>query len=122
MRVKINGRTDIHTFSLYDEALGYDLIFEFLETNCTFVAEKFIYHEAEDIYICEADDFDKWQLLIDEQQQLSKRINQLKLEYGEEDVEAAVNRAIFHSIEDEAKAINYELDRAFGESTIDDEE
>lgn len=31
------------------------------------------------------------------------------------EVDEVINRAIFHSIEDEADAINYELDRAFDE-------
>ena len=118
MKVQVYGSTDLFTFSLYDKALGYDRIFEFLETNCEFVADKFIYLEAEDIYQCEQEVFDKWQFIIESQQILSDRINQLKVEHGELTVDEVINRAIFHSIEDEADAINYELDRAFDDDDI----
>lgn len=115
MKVRVNGTTDIYNFSLYDEALGYDKIFEFLETNCQFVAEKFIYLEQEDIYVCQPEIFEKWQHIIDSQAALSLRINNLKIEHGELEVDDVINRAVFHNIEDEADAINYELDRVFGD-------
>lgn len=116
MKVRVYGSTDIYTFSLYDKALGYDKIFEFLETNCDFVAEKFIYHEDDGLYECEQQVFDKWQYIIDSQQLLSSRINNLKIEHGDIIVDEVINRAIFHCIEDEVDAINYELDRVFNET------
>jgi hypothetical protein len=116
MKVRVNDSTDIHTFSLYDEALGEDLIFEFLETHCAFVAEKFVYLEDEDLYACELDIFNKWKNLIDKHKELSARINSLKLEHGERLVDEVISKALFHDVEDEADAINYELDRAFSPS------
>lgn len=113
MKVRVNDSKEVYTFSLYDEALGDDLIFEFLETHCAFVAEKFVYLEDEDVYSCESDVFDKWKHIIDTQKELSARINDLKLDHGELLVDEVINRAFFHGVEDEADAINYVLDRAF---------
>lgn len=112
MRVRVNGSTDIFVFSLYDELLGEELIFEFLETHCAFVAEQFIYIEEEDLYACEEETFDKWQSIIEQQSELSRRIKNLKVEHGDLFIGEIINKAFFHSIEDEAEAINYELDRA----------
>lgn len=115
MKVRVNDSTDIFVFSLPDEVSGEDLIFDFLETHCAFVAEQFIYLEDENVYLCEPEVFDKWQYIIEQQNALSTRINDLKLEHGELFVNEVVNRALFRSVEDEADAINYELDRVFSD-------
>ncbi len=115
MRVRVNNSTDVFDFSLYNEASGEDLIFEFLETHCAFVAEQFVYLEDENLYVCEPEMFDRWKKVIDQQSELSVRINNLILEHGELYVKEIINKAFFHDIVDEADAINYELDKAFSE-------
>ena len=115
MQVRVSNSTDIFVFSLYDKTSGEELIFDFLETHCAFVAEKFIYLEDENIYVCEPEVLDKWKYIIDQQNALSERISSLRIEHGELFVNEIINKAFFRCIEEEADAINYELDRAFSD-------
>jgi len=113
MKVRVRGTNEVVEFSLYNNEIGENIIFDFMESNSAFLTGEFIYNEEEDLYACEQQIYERWSNIILKQDLLAQRIDALKIDHGDFMVTEVINKALFRDIDEEADAINYELDRVF---------
>jgi tetrahydromethanopterin S-methyltransferase subunit A len=94
---------------------GIDYTQDFIGNAGALINGKFVYDDELDAYLCDQETFDLWEKVVNDHQELNKRINALKAEHGNEAVDGVIENAGNSDLEDEAALINQELDEAFGE-------
>lgn len=79
-------------------------------------SHQFSYDNDTDVYSCTQSTFEWWNRVLADQQALTNRIAELSELHGAEAVHSAIGTAGDCDLEDQAAAINKELDQAFGVS------
>lgn len=117
MQIFVNGSKK--ELDLINPENGANWISDFIGNTGAFEDGTFTYDEEKDAYIVSQDDYEWWEGIVRQQEELDERIYELKQEHGSEAVSEVVKDAADTDLEDRASAINAALDEAYGKAEGD---
>lgn len=103
-----------HRLDMIDGDTGVDTVHEFIESTGALEDGQFEWCEKKGAYLVSKENFIWWKKIIEDNNQLNKRMKRLFAIYGRDAVEDIYNRASCCEIEDLAQSVNDGLDEAFG--------
>lgn len=113
MKVLIVETGMIERLSIIDPNTKVDWVKDFIGNYGAFSDGQFTYNDETGLYHCDQDTYVWWAKVLSDQEALYNRIAVLKDEHGAELIDEIVNRAADCDLEDQAAAINKELDEEF---------
>lgn len=106
--IKETGVTE--TLEIIDPTTGVNYIADFIGNTGALIDDQFEYNDETDEWSCDQDTFDWWNRVIDENQKLNYRMQDLISEYGQDAIYDAIAGAGDVDLEDYAGSINQALD------------
>ena len=114
MNVFIKETKQIKTLSIIDPKTGVDWIRDFIGNHEN---GQFTYDDELDVFICDQENFNWWEKVVDDNQTLAYKKQELIEKYGYDAIYKAIDGEGCVDLEDYASCINQVLDEVFGEQT-----
>ena len=112
MKIKINETGKIETLNLIDPVTNTDYITNFIGNHRAFLDGQFNYDDADDVFLTSQETYDWWYKVVNDQQVLVNRLNDLRSVYKVHVIMDVIN-TVSCDLEDHAQYVNDALDKAF---------
>ncbi len=85
VKVKIKETNQVEELSIIDAETGCDYVGDFIG-NHDALNTQFIYDDENDVWVCDQETFEWWSQVINENQKLNYRIEEMKEKYGSDKI------------------------------------